>query len=194
MTGGPGPELFTERLRLRRWRDADRDPFAAMNADPAVMEHFPACLSRAESDVLIDAIERGFDERGFGLWAVELPGVAPFIGFVGLAVPSFSVPFAPCVEVGWRIAAEWWGHGYAPEASASALRYGFEQIGLAEIVSFTTTANDRSQRVMVKLGMHRDPADDFDHPLTPGWHEQRHVLYRLTAEEWARRAEGGTGR
>lgn len=194
MTGGPAPELLTGRLLLRRWRDADRIPFAALNADPVVMEHFPARLSPAESDAMLATIERGFAERGFGLWAVEIPGVAPFIGFVGLAVPRFELSFTPCVEVGWRLAAEWWGHGYAPEAAAAALRFGFEQIGLPEIVSFTTTANERSQRVMVKLGMHRDPADDFDHPYTPGWVGQRHVLYRLTTEEWARQAGRGDGR
>ena len=194
MTGGPGPELLTERLLLRRWRDSDREPFAALNTDPVVMEHFPARLSTVESAVMFDAIERGFEERGFGLWAVEIPGVAPFIGFVGLAVPRFQLSFTPCVEVGWRLARAWWGHGYAPEGAAAALRFGFAEIGLPEILSFTTTANHRSQRVMEKLGMHHDPADDFDHPYTPGWHGQRHVLYRLTAEEWARRGAGDAAR
>lgn len=184
MTGGPVPELRTERLLLRRWRESDRAPFAALNADPRVMEHFPARLDRAESDAMVDRLELGLATRGFGLWAVEVPGVAPFIGFVGLSVPGFEAPFTPCVEVGWRIAAEHWGRGYAPEAAAEALRCGFQDHGLAEIVSFTTTANVNSQRVMQKLGMHRDPAEDFDHPTTPGWAGRRHVLYRLRAEEW----------
>jgi len=184
MTGGPGPELRTERLLLRRWRPSDRAPFAAINADPTVMEHFPDRLSPVESEMFSERIEHAFEVQGFGLWAVEVPGIAPFIGFIGLSSPRFETDFTPCVEIGWRLATEHWGHGYAPEGARAALEYGFDVVDLDEIVSFTTTANLKSQRVMQKIGMHRDPADDFDHPGTPGWHGRRHVLYRLTAEEW----------
>jgi RimJ/RimL family protein N-acetyltransferase len=180
------PELLTERLRLRAWRESDLAPFAALNADPLVMEHFPSRLTRAESDFLAARIAEDFARHGFGLWAVEAPGHAAFLGFVGLSVPRFRAAFTPCVEVGWRLAHEHWGRGYAPEAARAALRFGFEEIGLDEIVSFTVPANARSRRVMEKLGMRHDPADDFDHPGLPAAHPmQRHVLYRLGRCEWA---------
>jgi RimJ/RimL family protein N-acetyltransferase len=173
-------ELRTERLLLRRWRAEDREPFAAMNADPRVMEHFPATLSREESDAQVTGIEARFAEREFGLWAVEVVGVTPFAGFVGLTVPRFSAPFTPCVEVGWRLAAEHWGHGYATEGGRAALDFGFDVLGLSEIVAFTVPENVRSRRVMEKLGMTRDPSDDFDHPVLPAGHRlSRHVLYRI---------------
>jgi len=176
------PVLRTQRLVLRGWRDADRDPFAALNADLTVMELFPATLTRSESDAMVDMI---LDRWGTGrpsLWAVEVAGGAPFIGFVGLLEPSFSAAFTPCVEVGWRLADEHWGRGYAAEAAAAALTHGFETRGLDEIVSFTSVGHSRSRRVMEKLGMSHDPADDFDHPNLPLDHPiNRHVLYRLTA-------------
>jgi RimJ/RimL family protein N-acetyltransferase len=167
---------------LRRWRPEDREPFAAMNADPRVMEHFPKLLSREESGAFVERIEAHLDEYGFAHWAVELPGVAPFIGFIGLSVPQFEAAFTPCVEVGWRLAAEHWGRGYAIEGARAAVEFGFGQLGLKEIVSFTVPANVRSRRVMEKLGMTHDPADDFEHPrLPPGHALRRHVLYRLQA-------------
>jgi RimJ/RimL family protein N-acetyltransferase len=173
-------ELRTERLLLRRWRPEDRVPFARMNADPRVMEHFPALLSREESDASVDRIEAHFAQHGFGVWAGELPGIASFIGFAGLSVPRFDAHFTPCVEIGWRLAAEHWGRGYATEGARAALAFGFEQLGLAEIVSFTVSANVRSRRVMEKLGMTHSAADDFDHPLLPECHSlRRHVLYRV---------------
>ena len=173
--------MRTERLLLRRWRPSDRAPFAALNADPRVMRHFPATLSRAESDAYAERIEAHFAEHGFGLWAVEAPDLAAFIGFVGLSVPRFEAPFTPCVEIGWRLAAEHWGRGYAPEAARAALAFGFETLALAEILSFTAAANQPSRRVMEKLGMTHDPADDFDHPALPEGHAlRRHVLYRLS--------------
>lgn len=179
MTGAALPQLRTERLLLRRWRDDDRAPFAALNADPRVTEFLPAPLSRADSDALVDRIEAHFAAHGFGLWAVEVPGEIPFAGFVGLAVPAFEAAFTPCVEVGWRLAAACWGHGYASEGARAALAFGFAQLALAEIVSFTVPANVRSRRVMERLGMTRDPADDFDHPALPDGHPlRRHVLYR----------------
>jgi RimJ/RimL family protein N-acetyltransferase len=172
--------LRTSRLLLRRWRDDDRDPFAALNADAVVMEHFSAPLRGAESEAFVDRIERGFDERGWGLWAVEVPGTAPFIGFVGLNPVTFEAPFTPAVEVGWRLAREHWGHGYATEAARAALEFGFETLALDEIVSFTTQGNTRSRRVMERLGMRYDPADDFDHPNVQRADPLRlHVLYRL---------------
>lgn len=179
MTGAALPQLRTERLLLRRWRDDDRAPFAALNADPRVTEFLPAPLSRADSDALVDRIEAHFAAHGFGLWAVEVPGEIPFAGFVGLAVPAFEAAFTPCVEVGWRLAAACWGRGYASEGARAALAFGFAQLALAEIVSFTVPANVRSRRVMERLGMTRDPADDFDHPALPDGHPlRRHVLYR----------------
>jgi RimJ/RimL family protein N-acetyltransferase len=172
-------ELATARTRLRRWRPEDREPFAALNADPEVMRHYPAVLSRAESDDLAGRIEEHFAHHGFGLWALELPGVAPFAGCVGLSVPRFEAAFTPCVEIGWRLARAYWGHGYVTEAASAALTFGFEPLGLPEIVSFTVPDNIRSRRVMERIGMTHDPGDDFDHPLLPEGHPLRaHVLYR----------------
>jgi RimJ/RimL family protein N-acetyltransferase len=181
-TSGPS-DLRTERLVLRRWRDDDRAPFAALNADGEVMEHFVAPLTREQSDALVDRIEAELDERPFGLWAVEVRATGDFIGFVGLSVPSFEASFTPAVEVGWRLARPAWGHGYASEAAGEALRHGFETAGLDEIVSFTSLHNTRSQRVMERLGMVR--SEEFDHPTIPPGHRiQRHVLYRLTRTRW----------
>jgi RimJ/RimL family protein N-acetyltransferase len=176
--------LETERLLLRAWREADREPFARMNADPAVMEFFPACLSRVESDHGVDRVENHFRERGFGLFAAELRSESTFIGFIGLNVTRFVAHFTPCVEIGWRLAAAYWGQGLATEGARAALRYGFETLALNEIVSFTVPANMRSRRVMEKLGMTHDPTDDFDHPgLEAGHPKRRHVLYRLKREQ-----------
>ncbi len=175
----PQPTLTTDRLSLRRWRRGDREPFARLNADPEVMEHFPATLSREQSDDLIEAIEAGFEVNGFGLWALELRGSGEFIGFTGLAVPSFEAHFTPAVEVGWRLARSAWGNGYATEAGRAALAFGFSEPGLEEVVSLTTVGNRRSRAVMERLGMGHDPADDFDHPGVPvGDPQRRHVLYR----------------
>jgi RimJ/RimL family protein N-acetyltransferase len=173
--------LTTERLVLGRWRPADWQSFAALNADPRVMEHFPGTLSKDQSDALARHIDEHFDRHGFGLWAVEVPGIVPFAGFVGLSVPRFDAPFTPCVEVGWRLAAAYWGHGYATEGARAAVAFGFEALGLREIVSFTVPENLRSRRVMERIGMTHDPADDFDHPGVPG--RVRHVLYRLARSE-----------
>jgi ribosomal-protein-alanine N-acetyltransferase len=174
------PVLGGERVVLRGWREEDLAPFAALNADAAVMEFLPKCLTRAESDAFAGRIGAHFREHGFGLWALEVPGVAPFIGFTGLAVPRFAAHFTPCVEVGWRIAREHWGQGYAPEAARVALHHGFEATGLRQIVSFTSVSNLRSGRVMEKIGMRRDAAEDFDHPGLPERHPlRRHVLYRI---------------
>lgn len=180
------PELRTDRLLLRRWRRGDRQPFAELNADPLVMEHFPSVLSAAESDAFVDRIESRFEEHGYGLWAVEVPGVAPFVGFVGLAAQGAEFPFGPAIEVGWRLARRYWGMGYATEGGRAALQCGNEVLGISEFVSFTAKTNLRSQRVMRRLGMVHHAHEDFDHPRIPAGHASRpHVLYR-TATTLAR--------
>jgi len=173
-------ELHTERLRLRPWRAADREPFARVNADARVMQYFPATLSRAESDALAERIQAHIDRHGWGLWAVEIPAVTPFAGYIGLARPRFEAHFTPCVEIGWRLGQAHWGRGYATEGARTVLDFGFEELKLEEIVSFTTETNLPSRRVMERIGMTRNPADDFDHPgLAAGHPLRRHVLYRL---------------
>lgn len=178
-------ELTTERLCLRAWREADRAPFAALNADPEVMQFFVAPFTREQSDALIERIEAHVRERDFGLWAVELRAERRFLGFVGLAATTFPAPFTPCVEIGWRLARDAWGHGYASEAARAALRFGFETLAPAEIVAYTVPNNLRSRRVMERIGMQRDEHGDFDHPLVPDAHRlRRHVLYRLSRKRW----------
>ncbi|UYM06391.1 GNAT family N-acetyltransferase [Solicola gregarius] len=172
-------DLRTDRLILRQWRDGDREPFAAMNASPVVMEHFPARMTRSESDAFVDRMAARIDGEGWGLWALELAATGEFIGFTGLSVPSFDAHFTPTVEVGWRLPVRAWGHGYASEAARYALAYGLDELGLEEIVSFTTRTNVRSQAVMQRIGMTHDPADDFDHPnLDSSSPLREHVLYR----------------
>ncbi len=172
--------LHTPRLHLRRWRLDDRAAFAKLNADPRVMEFFPGLLSREESDAMVDRIEGHFHKHGFGLWAVEIAGITPFAGFVGLAIPRFEARFTPCIEIGWRLAADHWNHGYATEGARAAIEFAFDSLQVDEVVSFTVPANLRSRRVMEKLGMTRIESDDFDHPLLPEGHPlRRHVLYRL---------------
>ncbi len=183
------PEIRTDRLLMRAFRDDDREPFAALNADPMVMEHFQYPLDREASDAFADRIGICWAERGWGLWAIEVPGVLPFIGYVGLWPAPYVTPTT--VEVGWRLAKEAWGHGYAPEAASAALAYGFDRVGLDEIVSFTVPQNRNSWRVMEKIGLVRDPSRDYDHPyvdadLHP--HLVRHVFYALGADEWRRAA------
>lgn len=174
------PELRTERLLLRGWRPGDLDPFAAMNADPRVMEFFPAVLSRTETEAGIARIQAHFQRHGFGLWAVEIAGVTPFAGFIGLYTPRFEAHFTPCVEVGWRLTPDCWGRGYATEGARAALQFAFESQRIEEVVAYTATGNRRSRRVMERLGMTHDPADDFDHPEIPDGHPlRRHVLYRV---------------
>jgi RimJ/RimL family protein N-acetyltransferase len=178
--------IRTDRLVLRRWRDPDREPFAAMNADPAVMEHMQGLMFRERSDAFIDRIEAHWDARGWGLWAVEVPGVAPLVGYVGLW-PADYVTGAPMVEVGWRLLREHWGHGYVTEAAREALRFGFEEVGLQEIVSFTVPQNARSWRVMERIGLNRDPSRDFDHPNVDAAAYPalvRHVFYALGHDAW----------
>lgn len=176
--------LRTERLILRPWRESDRATFAEMNADPRVMEHFPSVSTREESDAAVDRIVARMEQHGFGLWAVEVPDVAAFIGFTGLN-PADAVLGRPVLEVGWRLVADHWGHGYATEAARASLAHAFHGLGRDEVVSFATAANERSRHVMEKIGMVRRPDDDFDHPgVPPSWSGRRHVLYRITRERW----------
>lgn len=172
--------LKSDRVVLRPWRDGDKAAFRRMGANPRVMEFLPGLLDAAQSDALADRIAGALDRRGWGWWALEVPGVAEFGGFVGLGEPVHQMPFGPAVEVAWRLDEPLWGHGYATEAARLALDFGFRQLGLAEIVSFTATVNRRSQAVMRRLEMRAD--GEFDHPaLAEGHWLRRHVLYRKTA-------------
>jgi RimJ/RimL family protein N-acetyltransferase len=172
--------ISTERLTLRSWRDFDREPFARMNADPRVMEFLRGPLAPEESDAMLNGIEAHFNQHGLGLWAAELRRERTFIGFIGLEIPQFEAHYTPCVEIGWRLSAEHWGQGLATEGAHAVIGYAFQSLGLNEIVATTVPANIRSRRVMEKLGMTHNPADDFDHPLLPEGHPlRRHVLYRL---------------
>lgn len=186
----PPVTLRTARLVLRPWRESDRAPFAAMNADPKVMEHFPGVNTREESDVGFDRIVAKLAAQGFGLWAVEIVGGAEYIGFVGLN-PADELMGRPVLEIGWRLAADHWGRGYATEGARASLAHAFDVLGQDEIVSFTTGANKRSRHVMEKLGLTRRPEDDFDHPRVPvTWSGRRHVVYAITRGEWLRSRKG----
>ena len=184
-------ELESARLLLRQWRDEDLPEFAAMCADPQVMRYFLAPLSRLESASLIGRVRGHFAEHGFGLWALQRKDTGQFIGFTGLGVVGFDAPFTPATEIGWRLAREHWGLGYASEAAWTALRCGFDRLALTEIVSFTTQSNTPSEKVMQAIGMHHDSADDFEHPRLAADHPLRHhVLYRITREQWLQTLHG----
>ena len=186
---GKGPTIQTPRLILRRWAKEDLAAFATLNADPEVMRFFPSPIDEAETAILIAKFELSFEENGFGPWAVEIAWARTLIGFCGLSRPEFDAPFMPAVEIGWRFAHGSWGNGYATEAAEAAMTYGFDEVGLDEIVSFTVPDNQRSRRVMERLGMTQDPNGSFDHPKLPeGDPLQHHVLYRMTADQWAVRA------
>lgn len=181
-------KLTTERLLMRQWVESDLDPFAALNADPDVMEFFPAPLTRAESDALAERARADLDRRGYGLWALQVKATGEFIGFTGLAWQTFPAHFTPALEVGWRLARAAWGHGYASEAAAAAVARGFDASDVDEIVSMTARANVRSRRVMERLGMAHDPADDFLHPRVPDTSPLKaHVLYRRARSPGNRR-------
>ncbi len=178
--------LRTPRLLLRQWRESDNAPFAALNADPEVMAHFPWTLTTDESRAMAYRYAAELEVDGYGIWATEVQETGEFIGFVGLARPRWPSAFTPCVEIGWRLTRAAWGHGYATEGARAALRVAFTRVALPEVVSFTAVGNLRSRAVMERLGMHRDPGEDFDHPRVPeGLPTRRHVLYRLTRTEWA---------
>jgi ribosomal-protein-alanine N-acetyltransferase len=174
------PTLETGRVSLRAWRDGDRAPFAAMNADPRVMEHFPETMTGAQTDDQMERIIDGW-RRGYGLWAAEERRTGNFIGFVGLSSPTWEAPFTPCIEIGWRLCFDAWGHGYATEAAQHVVEWARTHVEApnAQLVSFTTLANERSRRVMEKLGFTHDDGDNFDHPALAQWELRRMVLYRL---------------
>jgi RimJ/RimL family protein N-acetyltransferase len=172
-------ELHTERLLLRQWREEDRELFAALNADPIVMKHFPSIMTREESDAYVDRVMEMIATRGWGTWAVEINASEEFIGFVGLNEPRFEAHFTPAVEIGWRLARDAWGHGYATEAARAVLAFAFDELGLDEVVSFTTVENHPSRRVMERIGMTHDASGDFDHPNVTDERIRPHVLYRL---------------
>jgi len=182
--------IKTKRLILRPWQETDLRPFAALNADPKVREFFPSILSREESDSLAHRMRAKIEERGWGKWAVGVPGIADFIGFIGLNSEDesfFPDHLSTAVEIGWRLAHDHWGKGYATEGATAVLAYGFENLNLKEIVSVATEQNMRSRRIMEKIGMHHDPKDDFDYLKLPADHIlRRHVLYRLKQHEWQR--------
>ncbi|HUE08138.1 MAG TPA: GNAT family N-acetyltransferase [Acidimicrobiales bacterium] len=184
MSAGVGPVVVTERLVLRPFSEVDRAPFFALNTHPSVVESLGWSPSRAESDAIVDHIGEEMSSEGWGIWAVEVAGETPFVGMVGLHRARAELPFAPAVEVEWRLHPDHWGHGYATEAAAASLRFGFDEAGLDEIVAYTTRLNTRSQAVMARIGMERDRAGDFDHPRLPeGSRLRRHVLYRVTRED-----------
>jgi len=173
--------ILTDRLILRPWKQSDLQPFAEQNADPRVMEFFPACLTREESDQAVERYQRHIDDHGFAFFAAEMRANGNFIGIIGLAHETFQAHFTPCVEIGWRLAAAHWNQGFATEGARAIVRYAFDDLHLSNLVALTVPLNVRSRRVMEKLGMTRDPADDFDHPGLPLGHPiRRHVLYRLT--------------
>ncbi|WP_093442048.1 GNAT family N-acetyltransferase [Variovorax sp. 770b2] len=178
-------EFETPRLRLRQWRESDLAPFAAMAADPQVMEFLLPLPTRADSDAMVERGRARIAENGWGFWAVEHKATGEFIGFTGLNAPVATLPFSPCVEIGWRFARHTWGQGFATEAARGALQVGFDQLGLDEIVAFTAVGNLRSAAVMERIGMHEDIAGAFDHPLVPEGHPlRRHRLYRLGRAAW----------
>jgi len=189
-------ELATARLQLRHWRAADTDAFAALSADPEVMQFMPACLSRSQSDAFALRAQADLAQRGFGLWALEVRAQTPFIGYVGLSPVTFAAPFTPAVEIAWRLGRASWGCGYATEAAREVLRFAFEDLGLHEIVAFTVPANVRSRALMQRLGLRYDVHGDFEHPRLPAGHALRsHLLYRLTSGAWtASRPLSGLGR
>lgn len=180
------PIVRTQRLILRPWRETDLEPFAKLNADPKVMEFYPSVMTRDNSDALAMKFQREFKGRGYGFWAIEVPGIADFIGYVGLNYWNLDMPFAPCVDVGWRLDSSFWGHGYATEGAEASLHFGFKMLKLFEIVAMATINNTRSKRVMERLGMTTDSAENFEHPKVPkGDPLSWRVLYRLSEKDWS---------
>ena len=177
--------IETDRLILRQWQESDRLPFARINADPAVMEFFPSVRTQAESDVTQDNLSRHIEDHGFGFWALELRSSGEFIGFTGIANVDFEANFTPAVEIGWRLAKQFWGKGYATEAAKAGLAFAFDELQLDKVVSFAVTANRRSRNVMTRIGMEHMPHHDFNHPgVNPESPLSRHAFYRIDARRW----------
>ena len=183
--------ITTSRLVLREWEDSDREPFALLNADVRVMEFMSKALTPEESTAWVERIRADWRTHGFGLYATVMRHDQKFIGFIGLSVPTFESTFTPCVEIGWRLAAEYWNRGLATEGAEAVLRHAFATLNLDEVVSFTVPANRSSRRVMEKIGLVYQPSEDFNHPRLPAGHPlQRHVLYRLRRSDWRSRSRG----
>lgn len=183
--------ITTDRLILRQWVDADRDAWAALNADPTVMEFFPAPLDREQSDAACTTLQQRISDHGFGFWAAELRSTGAFVGMIGLADRPEGLPISPCIEVGWRLHQAFWGKGLATEGARASLDYAFGVLSRDEVVAFTATANVRSYRVMERLGMVRDVAT-FDHPSVPvGSPLREHLVYRITRTQWLHPPESG---
>ncbi len=178
-------ELRTPRLLLRQWKDSDLEAWAVMNADPEVRRYFPSVHTRTEAQGEADRIRASITQRGWGMWAVEVPGVHAFAGFVGLNLPAYEAPWMPAVEIGWRLAPAAWHQGYATEGAAAALHFAFTHLELPQVVAMSVPTNGPSHSVMDRIGMVRDPGADFDHPRVPAdWPLKRHILHRITAEQW----------
>jgi RimJ/RimL family protein N-acetyltransferase len=182
-------ELHTRRCVLRQWKDTDVAPWCAMNADADVRRWFTSIASEEQARLEAGRCRDAIAQRGWGMWALEVPGAFPFAGFVGLNVPHYDAPWVPAVEIGWRLARAAWGQGLATEAAQAALGFGFTDLALREIVAITVPGNAPSQRVMARLGMAHDESGDFDHPKIDAQHPlRRHVLYRLDRDAWQRLA------
>lgn len=185
----PSPvELRTSRLLLRQWKDSDADPWAAMNADPKVRQYFPKVLAREDALGEMDRIRAGIAQRGWGMWAMEIPGVMPFAGFVGINAPGFPAPWQPAVEIGWRLPVDAWGKGYATEAAEASLYFAFEHLRLPQVIALSVVPNKPSHAVMERLGMKRWHGVEFDHPRVPAdWHLKRHIVHLMTRKTWTAR-------
>ena len=178
-------ELRTPRVLLRQWKDSDFDTWATMNADPQVRRFFPSTLTHADAQAEADRIRGAIAQRGWGMWALEVPGVHPFAGFVGLNLPGYEAPWMPAVEIGWRLAPSAWHQGYATEGALAALEFAFTQLELPQVVAMSVPGNTPSHQVMERIGMVRDEAADFDHPRVPADSPlKRHILHRIAPEQW----------
>ncbi|MCA3017601.1 MAG: GNAT family N-acetyltransferase [Rhodocyclaceae bacterium] len=181
-------EIRTQRVLLRQWKDSDLDAWAEMNADPEVRKYFPKVLDRAEADGEASRIRGGIAQRGWGMWAIEIPGILPFAGLVGLNLPAFQAPWMPAVEIGWRLSRDAWHKGYATEGAVAAMNFAFDELHLPEVVAMSVKTNTPSHQVMQRLGMTHDPSADFDHPRVPAdWPLKTHILHRISPATWKAR-------
>ena len=183
-------EIRTPRTLLRAWKESDREAWAAMNADDEVRKYFPKLLTRGESDVEFDRINNSIKQRGWGMWALEIPGTHPFAGFVGLNPPAYDAVWQPAVEIGWRLAQDAWHNGYATEAAQAAMQFAFEHLQLPQVLALSVTTNTPSHKVMDRLGMTRWHGMEFDHPRVPtDWPLKNHIVHRIDQDAWNARLE-----